>query len=84
MNKAIEYLNAYRYQYMSFEDVKELVESNKEPYSQYYHPAIYAARCFETISDYKPTDLISSDDQIKVMKKLENSRFSFIVFLFII
>ena len=61
---------------MSFSDLTNLIETDNEPYSQFYHPAVHAARSYVTIDNYEPTSNIEPTESLKVMKKLDNPTYA--------
>lgn len=69
---AIKIINLFRKQLMSFSDLTTLIETDNEPYSQFYHPAVHAARSYITMADYEPTSNLDGSESAKVMKKLDN------------
>lgn len=74
MDYALKMINFYRIQYMSLSDLTNFIENDKEPYSQFYHPAVHAARSFISISDYILTESVDQSMSEEVMNKLENTR----------
>lgn len=74
---ALKMINYYRIQYMSLTDLTNFIENNKEPYSQFYHPAVHAARSFISISDYLLTENVDQSMSEEVMNKLQNARYLF-------
>lgn len=81
---ALKMINFYRIQYMSLSDLTNFIENDKEPYSQFYHPAVHAARSFISISDYILTESVDQSMSEEVMNKLENTRYCFRIVLNIV
>lgn len=67
-------INIFRHQQMNFSELTQLIENDKEPYSQFYHPAVHAARSYVTIQDYEPTTIVDKVISKEVMNKLSNEK----------
>lgn len=77
IDQTIKVVNLLRHQFMSFSDLMVLIESNSEPYSQFYHPAIHAPRSYITIDDYESTNIIDEQTSKQVLNKLNNKTYKF-------
>ena len=59
---------------MSFSDLRTIIEDDKAPYSQFYHPAVHAARSFLIIEDYESNEIATTSEGEEALRKLENQK----------